>query len=307
MVVSMTRRGWLLVLLCVLLVAAGWLFADVLLRFGQGALFEVQRWQNAYRRSVAVLLADLRHAQDVRAWWALVGAGFVYGVLHAVGPGHGKAVIGTFLLTQPSGYRSALWLAVGSALLQGLSAVVWVGATFGLLQWLMRDALAQVVWAERLSHVLVMAAGGYLLWRARRGDGCCACGHGHDGHHHGHHHGHGGHHGEGRGAWLAALLAVGLRPCSGSLVALAVAGGWGMWGVGVAMTLAVSAGTALTVLALAVLTIFGRDQLAGRLLRGRFGWGKWLAMAGGVVLVVLGGVLLAGSMAVSPSPVFLPR
>ena len=73
------------------------------------------------------------------------------------------------------------------------------------------------------------------------------------------------------------------------------------------MTLAVSAGTALTVLALAVLTIFGRDQLAGRLLRGRFGWGKWLAMAGGVVLVVLGGVLLAGSMAVSPSPVFLPR
>ena len=55
----MTRRGWLLVLLCVLLVAAGWLFADVLLRFGQGLLFEVQRWQNAYRRSVAVLLTDL--------------------------------------------------------------------------------------------------------------------------------------------------------------------------------------------------------------------------------------------------------
>lgn len=297
-------------LLLAALALFGALFFDEVQTFWHGLLFEVQRWQNDYRRTISMLLRDLRSGQSWQGWWALVSAGFVYGVLHAVGPGHGKAVIGTFLLTQPGGYKSALWLSVGSALLQGLSAIVWVGGTLGVLQWLMRDALAQVVWAERLSHVLVMAAGGYLLWRAwRLPQGCCGCGH-HHGHHHDHRHAHHGHSHAPHAGKRATLFAVGIRPCSGSIVALAVAGGWGMWGVGIAMTLAVSIGTAVTVLSLALLTVYGRERFARRLTdsaaQGRL-WGRWLSAGGGVLLVLLGGVLLAGSLAQGDSGVLFLR
>ena len=55
---------------------------------------------------------------------ALGAAGFLYGVFHAAGPGHGKVVITTYLATQ----RETLWrgiaLAVASSLVQGLVAIV---------------------------------------------------------------------------------------------------------------------------------------------------------------------------------------
>lgn len=268
-----------------------WFFFDEAMMLWQWALLETQAWQAQFRRAVGAALQALRAEGGWQAWGALLGSGFLYGVLHAAGPGHGKAVISAFLLTQPGSYRTAVALACGSALLQGVSALLWVGVTLGGLQWLMRDAMTQAVWLVRVSDALLVAAGGFLMWRAlRMGQGCCGCGHHH--HHHEHSHGH-----APQSGYMAAVLAVGLRPCSGALLVLALAGAWGMWGAGAAMVLAMSAGTALTVLTLALLTVFGRERLAMRLSERAGGSARFfraLAFTGGAVLCVLGILLLLG-------------
>ncbi|MBV7434010.1 nickel/cobalt transporter [Cardiobacteriaceae bacterium TAE3-ERU3] len=337
-------RKWLwlgiaaVVLLCVI-------FAADIHQLWRELLFYVQREQNSLRREITKSLSALRQGGDPAAWWGMVSLGFVYGVLHAVGPGHGKAVVSTFLLTQPSGYKSALGLAVGGALLQGVSAILWVSVTLGLMQWLIREAVGQVIWAERFSYTLIIVAGAYIVWRQwrrlRQPDAACGCGHDHHHNHSEHEHAHNHiagevqhccsnehhhecqhgsddaennhqhcdhyHHNHGefealptssRRTHLLAMLAIGARPCSGAILALAVAAGWGLWGVGIAMTFAMALGTAITVLSLALLTVFGRERLALSLSQGSTHWQKAfniLVIVGGLILVALGVVMLMAS------------
>lgn len=288
---SLKHKSFLL--LAVLIFFAAYHYGDWA-QYWQRSLIALQHWQNDYRREMTALMRQMRSGGNAQTWWLLLSAGFMYGILHAAGPGHGKAVISTFLLTQRSDAKQALGLAVGGALLQGLSAILWVGITIGGLQWLMRDALKQVIWAERLSYALLIVTGGYLLYKALRQwitrqskshttCTCCGCG--------GHHHEHHALPLESCRAYWGALAAIALRPCSGSILALAVASAWQLWAVGIAMTLAISIGTALTVLSLALLTLYGRARLAERLPFSSAALqaaASLLAMLGGIILILLG-------------------
>ncbi len=270
-------------------------FADPLLAQISRLFLEIQRLQNHYNRELVTMLAALRHGGHPAAWWMLIALGFLYGVVHALGPGHGKAIIATFLLTRKSGYKSALGIAIGGGLCQGIGAVLWVGCTLGALQWLARDVVDRVQWMAVLSFVLTMAIGAYLMIRAGRqlrryGDApACNCGH---------------------EAWktvaksdckacLLAIMAIGARPCSGSILILSVAALWHLWFVGVAMTFALTCGTIVTVTALALLSVCGRDRLAanvsekGRVLQNGV---HLAAFAGGALLVLLGGALLVARL-----------
>lgn len=312
---------WVLAIIIVALLC----FSGDLAHWWRTVLFAVQQQQNSLHRAITKALTALRHGGDATAWWAMVSLGFTYGILHAVGPGHGKAVVTTFLLTQPSNYKSALTLAVGGALLQGISAIVWVALTLGIMQWLIREAVGQVIWATRLSYILIILTGVYIVWRQwrrLRGAGHpCGCGHHHDDSHTHHHddehhacctashhdscdHAHHEPHPpisppiQSYRTHILAMLAIGIRPCSGAILSLAVAAGWGLWGVGVAMTFAMAVGTAITVVSLALLTIFGRERLALHLSQRTAYWQQglhWLVMVGGVILVILGALMLLTS------------
>lgn len=293
----MSVRGKLVVLLLFLLLLLGLWQGGI---WGQ-LFYAVQRWQGEWHRELSRVVAAMR--REDAAWWPLVSAGFVYGILHAAGPGHGKAVVVTFLASQQhGGYRSAVALAVGGALLQAVSAIFWVGVTVGAAQWLIRETVQQVVWANRLSILLIAGVGAYIVyrqWQALQRPGCHCCAH-HDGAHH--HHSPHPQNGSRREQWLA-MLGIGLRPCSGAIMALAVAGSWGLWGAGIMMTLAMALGTACTVLLLAVLTVYGRQYVLQESASG-----KWrdalhgVALMGGVVLVLLAALMLAVSFAPQTLP-----
>ena len=51
--------------------------------------------------------------------WLLVGLSFAYGVFHAAGPGHGKAVISSYMLANEVALRRGIMLSFVSAFLQG--------------------------------------------------------------------------------------------------------------------------------------------------------------------------------------------
>ena len=144
-------------------------------------------------------------------------------------------------------------------------------------------------------------------------------GHGHhDGHHHhSHHHDHGHVHDEhcghshgpqpselaGPGGWtrgLSAVLTVGIRPCSGAILVLVFALAQGLFWAGVAATLVMGLGTAITVAAIAILAVSAKG-LAQRLAGGRDGSGA-IAMRGiefgaAALVLVFGVGLLFGYIA----------
>jgi ABC-type nickel/cobalt efflux system permease component RcnA len=265
---------------------------------------------------------------DGSAVWTLLAISFAYGIFHAAGPGHGKAVISSYLVANEETARRGIALSFASALMQALVAVVIVGIS----AWLLNATAKTMCGAERTieiaSYALIAAFGARLVWikgggffralQARRPMPAMAHAHHHHDHghhHHDHHHDHvhdehcGHSHGPtpselaGPGGWrrgLGAIFAVGIRPCSGAILVLVFALAQGLFWAGVAATFVMGLGTAITVATIAVIAVSAKD-LARRLSAGRDGGGalvmRGLEFGAAGLVLLLGVGLLAGYVA----------
>ena len=80
-----------------------------------------------------MLSGTIRQAKtDGSAVWLLMGISFAYGIFHAAGPGHGKAVISSYLVANEETWKRGVALSFLSAMLQALVAVVVVGIAAAL-------------------------------------------------------------------------------------------------------------------------------------------------------------------------------
>ncbi|SUO96245.1 nickel/cobalt transporter [Suttonella ornithocola] len=251
-------------------------------------IYQLQQTQNAYQRQISQALASLRHQNNSSLQWSLMGIAWLYGFLHAIGPGHGKAVLTTWLLTQPEHYRHTLLIGIGGAFLQAISAFFWVGVSIGVGGYLIRESMAQSIWLNRLSFLFIICIGLYLIYRAfpRKQFSHCQCGH----HKHSHHH----------KPAIVAAIGIGIRPCSGALLILSVAAAWGLWETGALMVFAMAMGTATTLSIIALLLILGRKPLLMRFSQqnpSRFYY--WLPLFGGFLITLLGIFLLISTFSLS--------
>jgi nickel/cobalt transporter (NicO) family protein len=278
-----------------------------------------------------MLSGTIRAAKsDGSAAYTLLGISFLYGIFHAAGPGHGKAVISSYLVANNETWKRGVALSFASALLQALTAILIVAVAAALLGATARAMGRTVRVIEIVSYALIVGIGLRLLWvkgRAlvqllRGGRHSPDHDHAHDHSHnhvHEHHHGHHDHDEAEASAWghahapepaelkgpnwwkrgLSAIFAVGLRPCSGAIIVLVFALAQGLFTIGVASTLAMGLGTAITVAAIATLAVAARG-LAGRWAKTKPGAGmialRAMETAAAAVIVMFGAALLMGYM-----------
>ena len=149
---------------------------------------------------------------DGHAVWTLLAISFAYGIFHAAGPGHGKAVISSYLVANQETARRGVVLSFASALLQSLVAVVIVAIGAWLLNATAKTMCGAEKTIEIASYALIAAFGARLVWtkgasfigalQAQPSASPLALAgaatHDHAGHGGGHHHRHDrGHHGHG--------------------------------------------------------------------------------------------------------------
>ncbi|MFP5077136.1 nickel/cobalt transporter [Rhizobium sp. YIM 134829] len=309
-----------------------------------GPLFAwINMEQQGFYRTLTGALKGMRD----NPWhlWSLIGLSFSYGVFHAAGPGHGKAVISSYMIANETELKRGVMLSFLSSLLQGIVAILLVGAAYLVLRGSSISMTQATTFLERVSFALVAAFGAYLLvrkvkalalTRPAHAEGLAlAAGpafephdhahHDHDHHHHHHAHHHAAHHGhdhaagevcatcghahapdpallraeqfDWREAW-SAILAVGLRPCSGALIVLSFALLNGLYLGGVLSVFAMAIGTAITVSVLATLAVTAKDlavryaSSTGTALRVTHG----IEIAGALLVLVLGLALLGASL-----------
>ena len=105
-------------------------------------------WQRDVNQQMSGLLKAVA-ANPTRAGGSLLLFSFIYGVLHALGPGHGKIVITTWLATHPSKLKSSIGLTLASSLLQGLVAIGLVVVVLTVLQLPARQLHMSSFWLEK--------------------------------------------------------------------------------------------------------------------------------------------------------------
>ena len=262
---------------------------------------------------------------DGSAAYTLMGISFLYGIFHAAGPGHGKAVISSYLVANNETWRRGVVLSFASALLQAVVAIAIVGIAAVLLNATAKTMGNAVRVIEIVSYALIVLIGLRLLWVKGRALLHLLRPGGHDDHGHGHAHDHGHGHDhhhddeEEASAWghahapepaelkgrhwlrhgLSAIVAVGLRPCSGAIIVLVFALAQGLFWIGAASTFVMGLGTAITVATIATIAV-GARGLAGRLAKAKPGAGMLLLRgfetAAALLIVAFGALLLAGYM-----------
>ncbi|CUT12102.1 putative membrane protein [Bradyrhizobium sp.] len=281
--------------------------------------------------------ATIRAAKsDGSAVWTLLFISFAYGIFHAAGPGHGKAVIASYLVANRETARRGIVLSFASALMQSLVAILIVGISAWVLNATAKTMCKAEGAIEIASYALIALFGLRLVWvkggtfiRALQAvqpvPAIAGVPHDHHGHDHAHHHHeddhvhdeHCGHsHGPtpselaGPGGWgrgFAAILTVGIRPCSGAILVLVFALAQGLFWAGIASTLLMGLGTAITVAAIAVVAVSAKD-IAARLSARRDGNGalfmRGIEFAAAGLVLLFGAGLLLGYIAAERTTCF---
>lgn len=130
----------------------------------------LMQWINAHQqefyRSLTGTLKAMR--QDGSKLWVLIGLSFAYGVFHAAGPGHGKAVISSYMLANEVALRRGVMLSFVSAFLQAFTAIVLMGAVFLALRGTAVSMTDAAWFLETVSYAAIAAFGAWLLWTKLR-------------------------------------------------------------------------------------------------------------------------------------------
>jgi nickel/cobalt exporter len=282
-------------------------------------LMWLQDQQAGFYRLLTGELKEMR--TDGSHVFALAGLSFAYGIFHAAGPGHGKAVISSYMLANEIAARRGIILAFASAFLQAVTAIAVIAALSLVLRGVGIRMADATWWLEVVSFAGVTALGAWLLWRKIFGGGHShehlpdhAQHHGHDHAPHGHeHHVHDescghlhapdprmlGKQNFGLRQAFTAILAVGLRPCSGALIVLTFAFLNGLYFAGIASTFAMALGTGITVAALAALAVWAKDaavRIGGAADKGA-SVHRAVEIGGAAMVFLFGATLLAAALA----------
>lgn len=174
--------------------------------FGGTFLIWVNMQQQAFYRALTEALVAMR--ADPWKLWTLVSLSFIYGIFHAAGPGHGKAVISSYMIANEIQLRRGILISFISSFFQGATALLAVGAAYLVLRGTSISLTNATDFLEKMSYLLVALFGAWLLIKKLRSlfsskpavaHAHAAHIHAHDahdhhGHDHAHHHGHDDHH-----------------------------------------------------------------------------------------------------------------
>jgi nickel/cobalt transporter (NicO) family protein len=231
-----------------------------------------------------------------------------WGAAHALTPGHGKAIVGTYLVGSRGTTGHALYLGLT------VTATHTIGVfALGLIALLAsRYVLAEQIfpWLAAVSGLIVIALGSSMLVKRARPlfrphlphEHAHRAGHHHEPHHHhnrhSHQHDHGGHHGhshlppgvDGAAVTVRSLLALGisggLLPCPSALVLLLTAMSLQRTGFGLLLLIAFSLGLAGVLTGVGLLFLKGSRLLQGT--RGVAAVSRYIPAVSAVVILILG-------------------
>jgi nickel/cobalt exporter len=293
----------------------------------------IARQQSIFYRDLTDALANLSHSGHAAA--LLISLSFAYGIFHAVGPGHGKAVIASYLLATGDRLKRGIVISFASAFVQALTAILVVSVGTLILNVTAMTMTRATDALEIASYALIALCGVWLLWMKVFGRGHDHGGHDHSGHAHdthahagqdhaGHdhsHHDHGHNHAPGLtcdcghshapdpaqldrpltvGRAWTAILAVGVRPCSGAIIVLVFAVSQKLYWAGILSVLMMALGTGITVSALATLAVKAKDialRVAGGETQNQLRVVNGLQIVAATGILVFGLLMLGGALA----------
>ncbi len=209
-------------------------------------------WQSQIRQTAGTYARQIKENPWGTAFWSYLGLAFAYGVIHALGPGHGKVFVSTYFLSRRARVKQGVLMGSLMSFLHVLSAVILVFLFYFVLK---SGGLGSVDDAgghlQKISAGLIVLVGLFLAWKSLRSifqdssDQCACCNSDPD-----------------NKGILSLCLAVGLVPCPGAALILFFSISLDILAAGILAMFFLAAGLALTTVSFALVSLWARNILA---------------------------------------------
>ncbi len=251
---------------------------------GQKAIALIIAWQAQIRQKSGAYARQIRENPWGTAFWSYLGLAFAYGVIHALGPGHGKVFVSTYFLSRKASVRQGVLMGAMTSSLHVISAVILVMVLYFVVK---SGGLGSVDHAgrhlQKISAGLICIVGLFLIFKSGRAffypdnKSSCSCVSETD-----------------NKSLLSLSLAVGMVPCPGAALILFFSITLDIIFAGIIAMVFIAAGLALTTISFALVSLFTRNILA-KLPTGRLSVNPRLyhlpAMIGAIFISIVGMVL----------------
>ena len=246
-------------------------------------------YQRRIQQSLSTALRDIQSGSGSLALWTLIAVCFGYGVVHTLGPGHGKAVVVAYFLdgTKPRAWMEGVFAGSWIAFTHTLAALLLAGGLKAFASVGLFGALREVRNVEILSYTLILLIGLWRLWAGLTGR-LHEHAHGDDHDHH--------HHTPVRrtlAGWLL-LTAAGIAPCAGALIVVLLSLALGVLWAGILGVIAIALGMAITLAAIGMASMVAHRLIIGD---GRSREiGRFTTIAASLIVIATAGTLLLGAL-----------
>jgi len=102
--------------------------------FIQMIVNEINNLQRELNASLSVLSRKINREHDFGVFFLLLGIALIYGIIHALGPGHGKIIIISYTLSNPMKAKQGIWLGILISAIHTLSAIILVSILYFILK-----------------------------------------------------------------------------------------------------------------------------------------------------------------------------
>lgn len=242
------------------------------------AVRQITIWQRQLNETLAAEIRAYKETGSLTPVFAILLISFLYGVFHAIGPGHGKVVTASYFAANRAKVIEGFTLSFMISTVQAISAIVIVGGLALVFGFGPTRVVQNVTYVEAASDVLIVLVGLWIAFagltgRTHNHDHGHEHGHGHDHAHDAHgrdHHGHAHAHAAAAARprrsrlWtmFGAAFASGIRPCTGAILVLLFTLAQGIFFVGVLGAFVMSLGVFLMLALLSIATIYIRRAVA---------------------------------------------
>ena len=208
--------------------------------------------QRTMVRDIGRYMRDIKEGTSHSAIWVGMGFAFLYGAVHAVGPGHGKMVVASYFVGHEARIGKGLLMGVQIAVTHVISAVILVSLVDLTFRQFLGGVPAESKGIRLVSYGLIIVIGLYLLYRAVMNAFFNGAGGPSQRHHHG----------DGRRQTVLAVIA-GMVPCTGAILVMLFALANDILLFGIILVAAISAGMALTMSTIGAVTVLFRRAVVG--------------------------------------------
>ena len=228
-------------------------------------------WQYELNKMVSSAIRDYSDNQSYYAIGVILTISFVYGLIHAAGPGHGKALVGAYFINNKGSYKKALKIGYMISIIHAISALILTFGIYFLIDGIFSRTFHDVSHiGMKVSSILVIFIGFYLIYEAYNDRDLIEQSQ------------------TKQKSDIAVAISAGIVPCPGVMTITLFSISMGYYALGVASAIVMSIGMGLTISLAGILSV--KLSKSGSSIINRYGY---LIQHIGATMVIVLGVFLA--------------